>query len=227
MPKTHIITGHYGSGKTEFCVNLALDIARNTGEKVTIADMDVINPYFRSREKAQMLAAHGITVMGDCLDLNTGQDIPAVSYAFLSRINRGENVIVDLGGGENGIKLLAACYKTIIDNSEQWGYNFLCVLNLFRHETGTAEKMTDFIRHINSLCKIPITALVNNGHMLHDTEGRHVLESQSASLEVARTLGLPLQYNLIKSDVYEQIKGDIKSEKVLSFDSLQMREVWQ
>ena len=225
MTTTYIITGHYGSGKTEFCVNLAMDaVTRTRVGDVTIADLDVINPYFRSREKAQRLAAHGITVMGDCLDNNTGQDLPAVSFAFLSRIRSGRAVVVDLGGGKMGINLLASCYDAI---NSGINYEFLCVLNLFRKETSSPADMINFVRQINGTSKISVTGLVNNGHMLHDTTAQHVLASQQAVCEAAHVLGLPIKYTMLRRDILNEIEGEIKSEHVLAFDKLTMRETWQ
>ena len=225
MGRIYIVAGFYGSGKTEFCVNLAMDIARNTGEPVTIADLDVINPYFRSREKETQLAAHGIEIMGNALENNTGQDLPAVSFAFTSRIVRGDNVILDLAGGEAGVKLLASCYNAI--QISKAPVEFLCVVNLFRPETNSAEKMAGFVRKINAMSKLSVTGLVNNGHMLHDTTARHVLASQQAALDAAALLGVPLRYTQLRQDIYEGIANEIKSDKVLVFEKLAMRETWQ
>ena len=225
MGRIYIVAGFYGSGKTEFCVNLALNLRNCDSDAVAIADLDVINPYFRSREKADLLAARGIEIMGNALGNNTGQDLPAVSYAFTSRINRGENVILDLAGGEAGVKLLAYCYNAIQNSKAP--HEFLCVVNLFRPETDDAAKMAAFVRKINAMSKLAVTGLVNNGHMLHDTTGEHVLASQRVALEAADSLGVPLRYTLIKSSVYEGIADKITSDEVLVFEKLAMREDWQ
>jgi len=217
---TYIVTGPYGSGKTEFCVNLAKMLAQDKDKKVVIADLDTINPYFRSREKVEDLKNHGIQVMGDHLDNNTGQDLPAVSFAFLSAINRGDHLIIDLGGGKFGINLLAACYESLQD------YEFLCVLNAFRPETSDAEKMVTFVQSINAACKINVTGLVSNGHLLHSTAATDVLASQKEVVTAAEKLRLPLSYMLVKNEIYGQIKAEIKAEKVLTFDQLQMRQDW-
>ncbi|MDR2166270.1 MAG: ATP-binding protein [Clostridiales bacterium] len=215
---THIITGYFGSGKTEFSVNLALALAKQGA--ISIADLDVINPYFRSREAATRLASRGITLMSDHLQGNTGQDLPAASFAFLSKVRAGENVIIDLGGGHIGLRLLASCYDAILSAP---AYEFLCVLNLFRPETASAAKMAEYLRSINMQTQIPLTGLVNNGHMLHETTAEHVLASQEAIL----SLGLPLRYTLVREDIYAQIGNEIQSEEVLTFSKLQMREDWQ
>jgi len=226
MGRIYIVSGFYGSGKTEFCVNLAMKLAQTYSQPVTIADLDVINPYFRSREKEAQLAAYGIRIMGNALNNNTGQDLPAVSYAFTSNIVRGENVILDLAGGEAGIKLLAYCYNAIAASPAP--IEFLCVVNAFRPETSTAGKMAGFVNQINAMSKLTVTGLVNNGHMLHDTTAKHILASQQAAQQAADMLGaIPLRYTMLRRDIYEDIADEIVSDEALVFDKLAMREDWQ
>jgi len=222
MRGTTIITGPYGVGKSEFCVNFAVRVAREYGG-ATIADLDVVNPYFRPREKVTQLATQGVAVMGDCLNNNTGQDLPAVSYAFLSRVRSGEDVIVDLAGGKLGLNLLAAAYDAI---SIAPHYEFLCVVNTFRRDTATAELMAEYVRQVNSSCKIAVTGLVNNGHMLRDTTAEHVLASQQEALKAAEILGIPLKYTMLRRGIYDEIGDEIKSDDVLIYDALTLREAW-
>ena len=218
---TTIVTGYYGSGKTEFVVNLAMALAEETGQRVTIADLDIVNPFFRSRERAKGLTAFGIDVMGSAIENHVAQDVPAVSYGFLSRVRAGERVILDLAGGQAGLHLLAGCRDAI------GAYEFLCVLNAYRPETDTAVKMADFCKGINDKSPFPLTGLVNNGNLLSHTDGGMVLASQKMVLEAARALGLPLKYTLVQEDVYRGIEADVVSEKVLTFVKPQMREDWQ
>lgn len=228
---THIVTGYYGSGKTEFVVNLAMELAlRHSGldaespiqsPSITIADLDVINPFFRSRERERELAPLGIEIMGSVFENHVAQDIPALSFAFLSRIRAGQNVIIDLAGGENGLKLLASCYD-VIDV-----YEFLCLFNMYRPETDTPEKMADFCRSVNNLSHLPITGLVNNGNLLAYTTAEHVLECQKAVIKAGKMLNLPLKYTLVQEDIYREIAGEIVSEKILTFAKPQMRKGWQ
>ena len=227
---TYIITGYFGSGKTEFCVNLALSLtAGDRGRSplqggVTIADLDVINPYFRSREVAGKLAAHGITLTGDNLDLNTGQDLPAINLGFLSKIRAGERVIIDLGGGTSGARLLAACRDAILDAK---AYEFLCVINPFRPDMDTVDKIVEFVKSINLSTNMAITGLVNNGNMLHHTTAEDVLQAQDLVAQAAAQLNLPVAYTLLQKNIYEQVHTKIISNKILTFDKLQMRENWQ
>jgi len=218
---TYIVTGYYGSGKTEFVLNLAMALAKENDHRVTIADLDVINPFFRSRECKKELAPLGIEVVGSAIENHVLQDIPAISYAFLSRIRSGEDVIIDLAGGENGLKLLASCYDAI------GAYEFFCVFNMYRPETDTAQKMVDFCRNVNDVSLLPITGLVNNGNLLAHTKAIHVLESQQVVLAACKVLNLPLEYTLVQEDIYNEIAPGVVSEKVLTFTRPQMRKNWQ
>jgi hypothetical protein len=221
MSQTTIITGHYGSGKTEFCLNLALRLA-GAGSPVCIADLDVINPYFRSREREAVLKKYSIEIAGKALE-SANQDLPALSYGFVSKIGNTP-LIIDLAGGENGLKLLANCYGRIKSANN---YEFLCVFNAYRPETATAEKMIDFVNRINAMSKLPISGLVNNGNMLHYTTKEHVLHSQNEIIAACEKLGLPLRYTLLKNDIFEQVHDKLLSDEAIVFDKLQMREAWQ
>ena len=220
---THIITGYYGSGKTEFVLNLACEFAKtcNSNESITIADLDIINPFFRSRECAKELAPLNIEVMGSIYENHVAQDIPALSFAFLSKIRSKQKVIIDLAGGENGLKLLTSCYDSITS------HEFLCVFNLYRPETDTAKKMVDFCKQINIASRLPITGLVNNGNLLAYTKPYHVLDSQKAVVEASLELGIPLKYTLVQEGIYKQIAQKITSERVLTFSHPLMRKNWQ
>jgi len=223
---TTVVTGYYGSGKTEFCVNLALKLANDAGRgkrPVVIADLDIINPYFRSREAAEKLAQYGITVMGDHLDNNTGQDLPALSTAFVARIRAGDDVIIDLGGGELGAKVLSACRDDILASSHE----FLCVLNPFRPETDSTSKMVGFVKTIEHTTGIDVSGVVNNGHMLHDTTAEDIIYSQEVVQQAASMLGLPISYTMLRKDIYGKIGGRLLSQQVITFEKLQMRQSWQ
>ena len=221
MSKTTIVTGPAGSGKTEFCVNLALSLRAQTNQTVYIADLDVVNPYFRSREKREALKQHGIEIVGDAMPEDRGRDIPAVSFGFLPLIEAGEEVILDLAGGAIGLNLLADCYERL------GAFAFLCVLNLYREETNTKGKMIRFLAEIHASGKLEVTGLVNNSHMLHHTGPEHVRKGQELILEVSNALGIPLTYTQVKRQIFEELKDEIQSEHVLIFETLQMRENWQ
>ena len=221
--RTYIIAGFTGSGKSEFVVNFALSLQEELGgERVTIADLDVINPYFRSREREAYLNSAGIEVYGGSLGNNNGQDVPHLNYGFVSRIGGGECVIVDLAGGVMGVNALANVYSYLPKDYEFWA-----VLNAYRPETHTPAQMLSFIEQLQEKSRVPLTGLVNNSHMLWHTTTEHILSSQESIVQVSKTTGLPLKYTMLARPIYEQIAGQIVSEKVLVFDKLQLRETWQ
>jgi hypothetical protein len=222
--KTYIMTGHYGSGKTEFCVNFVLEMhKKNPAQKVYIADLDVINPYFRSREKAEDLTDFNIEIMGCVFANSSWQDFPALSYGFLSKVKAKENVIIDLAGSDNGLKPLETCYPAI----SQVDYEFLCVVNIFRNDTSTTEKIIKFTKNINEMSKLSLTGLVNNSNLLHETTAEHIIMSQEIVAAASKATNLPIKYTQIRSDLYPQVKDQLITENVLLFDKLQMREDWQ
>ncbi|MCL1935596.1 MAG: ATP-binding protein [Defluviitaleaceae bacterium] len=220
--KTYIITGHYGSGKTEFSLNLALKLSKQN-EKITIADLDSVNPYFRTREKQDFLIQNNIHLVGSSLNNHTGQDIPALDFSFASNIKNDEYVIVDLGGEDVGARVISSFKDSLCGND----YNFLCVLNSFRAETNTSDKMINFIHKINTATLLKISGIVNNGHMLHYTTKDDILACQYEIEKVSKELNIPILYTQIRSDIYEQIKEKIISKHIITFETLKIRENWQ
>ena len=222
MRDTYVITGEYGAGKTEFSINLALTIRKQSFKPIYIADLDVINPYFRSREREAILKEKDIHLTGYSVANNSDQDIPAISYGFIQRMNKGEGIaIVDLAGSENGLKPLTPLYDSL-ETPE-----LLCVFNLFRPQTTTKEHILEFLNKVNTISQWPVTGLVNNSHMLHETEGSHILKGQEILLEVSQECNLPLVFTQLQKKLYDQISNEIQSKDVILFDKLQMREIWQ
>ncbi|MCL2234238.1 MAG: ATP-binding protein [Firmicutes bacterium] len=220
--KTIIIAGWYGTGKTEFCVNLALFLAKNNDEKIYLSDLDVINPYFRSREKAEFLKNLNIEIIGNNLNSTLNQDLPAIDNRATNCILRGEQLIVDLAGSLNGLKPLSIFKRHLkVDD-----YDFFVVLNAFRCDVSTEEQMIQFVRETELRSGLKVTGLVNNSHLLHLTTTENILESQILIESVSKKTGVPVRLTFLKSDIFKQLKGDINSS-VLTFDKQIMREDWQ
>ena len=222
MKDRYVITGEYGAGKTEFSINLALTLRKQFSKPIYLADLDVINPYFRSREKEAALREKDIHLTGYSVASHSDQDMPAISYGFIQRIREGEKiVIIDLAGSENGLKPLTPLYESLE------APEFLCVFNLYRPQTTTKKDLLEFISKVNTISQWPVTGLVNNSHMLHDTESSHILKGQEILLEVSQECKLPLVFTQLQKKLYDQISSEIQSKDVILFDKLQMRETWQ
>jgi hypothetical protein len=219
--KPVIVTGAYGCGKTEFCVNYALEMRRRYPKNpVFLADMDVINPYFRSREKAGFLASRGVTIIGNSLNNAANQDLPAISGQVQRAVIAGQNLIVDLAGSVNGLKTLTF-FKDLLTEYEMW-----VTVNAFREESAAPEKVLHFIEEAQIMSGLRVTGLINTSHMLKQTEGRHVLRGQELAAEVSERSGVPLVLTFVIKNVYDGIKEKLVSPAFV-FDRLIMREEWQ
>ena len=219
--KIFIVCGQYGSGKTEFCVNLALTLRRETGVKVSIADYDVINPYFRSREKAKFLLEYGIDILGNSTGNLTGTDLPALSANIASPILNNEYLIIDLAGSRNGLKPLAAMRDSLGND-----FDFLCVLNAFRPETKSETLMINTVRSLEGYSGIKMNGIIHNSHLVHETTAADVLYGQDMVKAASGKLRVPVMFTQIKRDIYDEISDKIIGRPII-FEKLAMRENWQ
>ncbi len=220
MKKITVVCGCYGSGKTEFCLNFALWLRREYGKKVSIADYDVINPYFRSRERAEFLKNFNIDILGNFTDNNPGTDLPSLSSNIYGPLSRDEFLVIDLAGSKNGLKPLALISESLNENCD-----FLCVLNAFRPDTKTPELMINNIRALQSFSGRKITGIVHNSHLVRETTAETVLYGQGLVREASEALGIPIVYTQLRSDIYEEIRGSIDG-KAIVFDKLSIRQDW-
>ena len=167
--RIQIITGHYGSGKTEFAVNLALHFAEK-GEKTALADLDIVNPYFRSAERRALLEQHGIRVIST--SLSGYVDLPAVTPEVLAIFDdpsyRG---VLDVGGDPEGAHMLGRYERQLAREN----FDLLCVLNANRPETRDAEKAELYLRAIEIACGQKVTGIVNNTNLARESTGEVLL----------------------------------------------------
>ena len=144
MKKITVVTGHYGSGKTNFSANLAIKLA-GEGKKVTVADLDIVNPYFRSADFAELFREKNVTLAAPMF-ANTNLDIPAISFDLERIAEEDGYLIVDVGGDEDGAAALgryANGFSAHSDNIE-----VVYVVNMYRYLTGTAEGAVQFMNEI-------------------------------------------------------------------------------
>ncbi len=218
--RIRIIIGHYGSGKTEFAVNYALAL-KNECEKVTLCDLDIVNPYFRSREKAELLEEKGITVISGARGHHANLDIPMVSANVLTPLQTDdEQVILDVGGDAIGARVLAR-YKAYFEEGK---YDMFCVVNAYREQTQDLMGVMHHIRTIEDTVGVKVTGLINNTHLLRDTSVEDVLKGQALVVEVSNKLNIPIKYVSSLEKVTHQLPEDIEGE--LFPIQMIMREEW-
>lgn len=221
--KNIIFAGWYGTGKTEFCLNYAINLSKNIKDKVNITDFDIINPYFRSREKLEILKGYNIKVLGNSLNNNIGQDLPAVSSNCIEPMLNNEYVMFDLAGSINGFKVLSFIKDILLEK----GYKLYIIINVFREESISSLKIMDFIKSIEENTVFKVSGLINNSHLLQFTNEEHVLLGQDIALDVCKNMNIPLEYTFLRQDLYNKICSKLKSNYTLTFEKLIMRENWQ
>jgi len=217
--RIRVIVGHYGSGKTEFAVNYSVKLA-NEGKKVALADLDVVNPYFRSREKSEELEKLGIKVIGSAVKGNA-VDVPSISAEVQTPIqDESYDAVLDVGGDPAGARTLGR-YSNYFKEGR---YDMFFVVNANRPETQTAEAAIRYIKEVERVSRIKVTGLINNTHLLKSTTVEDVLSGQKLIEEISELLNIPVKYVSALRKVANELPKDIKGE-VFPLD-LYMREEW-
>ncbi len=189
-PRITVICGHYGCGKTNLALNLALEAAQ-TGETVTLADLDVVNPYFRSSEYGPLLESHGIRLIAPVF-AGTTLDTPTLSAALYSIFeDSAGRVWIDAGGDDVGATALGGLSAGL----KAAGYEMLYVINRYRVLSQTPEEAASLLREIESASRLKATALVNNSNLGVETRREALLEALPFAQETARLTGLPLLWS--------------------------------
>ena len=218
--RVRIIIGHYGSGKTEFAVNYAMQLKKATNEKVAIADLDIVNVYFRSREKHEMLENLGIKVIASSLE-GSALDLPAVSGEIVTPLeDKSYAYVIDVGGDSVGARVLGRFNKYIEDGD----YDMLMVVNANREQT---MDVAGIIRHketIEATSRLKITGFINNTHLVRETTLEDVLKGDKLLKEASKELGIPIRYVSAMTNIANQIPKEVSGE-ILSLDMI-MRDAW-
>lgn len=184
-----IVCGNYGSGKTETAVNLAVN-RKQQGVKVSIADLDLVNPYFRTREAKIPLEALGINViLPDKKYLSA--DLPILSPAIAGILkDPTELTILDAGGDDVGVTVLAA----LENHFENVPVEMIQVINPYRPFTGDVEGCLKIKTEIEASSKMNVTAIAGNANLLEETTPDHIYSGYELLNEVSETSGLPVRF---------------------------------
>ena len=188
--RIRIITGHYGSGKTEFAVNYVKKLRESVDGRVAIADLDIVNVYFRSREKKEELEEKGIQVIASNLDTAVA-DVPAVSGAMtMPVINKEYQYVVDLGGNDVGTLVLGRI-KPLLDHAEA---DFFMVVNAYRPNTSTPEGIIEQMENLEYAAGLKVTGFINNTNLVRETTAECLLHGDEVLKEVTKRTGVPVKY---------------------------------
>lgn len=219
--RIRVIIGHYGSGKTEFSVNYAIALAKASEKKVALADLDVVNPYFRSRERYEVMEAAGVKVLSSQMGNQISFDLPSVDAGILGPLQNSDyDVILDVGGDAAGARALAR-FKSYLVNGD---YDMFAVVNTNRPQTADIDGIIGHVKAIESTVGVRVTGLINNTHLLRETTVEDVLNGQAIITKAALQLRLPVVYVSAIEPVAQALPKDIQGE-VLPV-AMYMRDAW-
>ncbi len=214
-----LFAGHYGSGKTNIAVNYAIAM-RKAGLPVSIADLDIVNPYFRTKDSADRLAEAGIRLISSQF-ANSNVDTPALPgeiYAITD--DRSTYAVMDVGGDDRGALALGRYAPAIVEEN---AYEMLFVVNAYRPLTRTPEEAFEVMREVEAAGKIPFTAIVNNSNVGRDTTADDVLQTVPFMEELSRLTGLPVKMTAVREDLTEELSRRIDNLFPLT---LQKKYTW-
>lgn len=185
-----VIIGHYGSGKTNFAVDLAIKSA-DSGYKTNIVDLDIVNPYFRTADFKNMFENKGISMTSSVYAVSN-LDIPAITFDLNSVVSDNQNVIIDVGGDDAGAVALGQ-FKSVFDKFKE-ETDVLYVINKYRNITEQPQKELNLLRDIESISRLKATAVINNSNLGAETNIETVMNSLDYAKKTAALCGLELKF---------------------------------
>ncbi len=204
MKRITLFAGHYGSGKTNIAVNYALKLHRE-GLEVKIADLDIVNPYFRTKDSAEELNEAGIELISPAY-ANSNVDLPALPQEVYGLVqNKNFYAIMDIGGDERGALALGRYRPYILEENS---YEMVFVANFYRPLTRNAEEALEVMREIEAAAGIPFTAIVNNSNIGSETTKEAVEKTFEEAERLSKLTSLPILFTSVKKDLAESIKGE-------------------
>ena len=200
-----LLAGHYGSGKTNIAVNMALDL-RKSREHVAIADLDIVNPYYRTLDSKEALDAAGVRLIVSHF-ANSNLDIPALPQDMYAVVDDRElSCIIDVGGDDSGAVALGRLSPRIREEND---YDMLLVINKYRPLTPDAESIFEVMKEIEAASHLKFTGIVNNSNLGIDTTAETVLSSLKYAESCAEKTGLPVFATSIEASLEPELTGKI------------------
>lgn len=199
-----LFAGHYGSGKTNIAVNYALEL-KKSGKDVVVCDLDIVNPYFRTKDSTKELNDAGIEIISPEF-ANTNLDLPALPASVYGVVqNRQRFAVLDIGGDDRGAYALGRYVPYLKEEND---YEMIFVANFLRPLTRTPEEALEVMREIEAACKLEFTALVNNSNLGNETIAKDVLDTDEKIKELSRLSGLKILFTSAENEVAKELDPD-------------------
>ena len=200
-----LFAGHYGSGKTTIAVNYAMHLAQE-GKQVCIADLDIVNPYFRTKDSAKELEAAGVHLISPTF-ANTNVDLPALpAEAYRLVTDKQSCGIMDIGGDDRGAYALGRYVPAIVAENN---YRMAFVANCYRPLTRTPEDTMEVMREIEMACGLEFTCIINNSNLGTETTPETVLNSIPYITALSELSGLPIFLHTATIEVAAGLEGKL------------------
>ena len=211
-----LFAGHYGSGKTNIALNYARMLKRQ-GLPVTIADLDIVNPYFRTKDSEAALKAEGIALIVSEF-ANSNLDVPAMPKEIYGLVDgRDRYGVLDIGGDDRGALALGRYTPAILEEND---YEMLLVVNRYRPLTRTAADCVEVMREIEAACGLPFTAIVNNSNLGPQTTAETVLSSLPYAEEISAMTVLPVKMTCAKQTLCPSLERRVENLFPLTLQKL-------
>ena len=208
-----IYTGSFGSGKTEIAINHSLKKAKQKN-KTVIVDLDIVNPYFRSREMKEELKKIGIKVIAPPGKYAMA-DIPLISPEIKGIIQKSHRILIlDVGGDDVGARALAGFYPILKDIKYQMNF----VINPFRPFTKNYTEIKKMLNDIELSSRLKVNGLIANPNLGLETDVDAFINGNDVVKEVSSKLGLPIKFVAIEQEFYQKNK-DIQKIKDNIFEN--------
>ncbi|WP_025161774.1 hypothetical protein [Paraclostridium bifermentans] len=218
--RIRIIIGHYGSGKSEFSMNYVTKLRDLTDAKVAISDLDIVNVYFRTREKRDFLQSKNIMPIDSSIQA-TSLDLPAVSAQVTAPLtDKSYDYVIDVGGDDVGARVLGR-FSHLVEKDD---YDMFCVVNANREQTQTTSDVINHIRAIENSSKLKVTGLINNTHLVRETTIEDILKGQELVKEVSNITNIPIKYVTCLESLIPQLPTNLDGDVFPM--NLYMRECW-
>lgn len=199
--KVTVLTGNYGCGKTNLAVNLALLLAKRG--RVSIVDIDTVNPYFRTADFTELFRDKGIDVFYPRY-AGTNLDIPVLNFDLESIIDESDFTIIDVGGSDAGAYPIGQ-YSSLFESMGK-DLEMLYVFNMYRLIDRSAKETAEMMREIERAAGFRCTALVNNSNLGAETIPETIRQTADFAKDMERLTGLPLAFTCVT----ESEAGDVK-----------------
>jgi KaiC/GvpD/RAD55 family RecA-like ATPase len=207
MSRIRVFSGHFGSGKTEMAINYAKDLARQ-GNKVSIVDIDIVNPYFCVRDLKDELEDFGVRVIASSPHFSNAE-LMVVPAEVVSAFNdKSSEVVIDVGGDDSGAVVLGQYNRYFREED----YEMYFVINTNRPFTAISQDTEEYIKAIERSSRLKVTHLISNTNLSYETTVEDILKGDREVMELSSKLNLPYKYVVCRKDLIDEVRGKVHAE---------------